>query len=313
MANISFYSVDDHAAQALTLLREKLTGHSIWQWPDIGCAADELDYAICWQPPEDFFDRADNLKSILSMAAGVDHLLQHPGLPQGIPLIRLCDAGMGHKIAEYVHYGVLRAHRNFDQYQRYQQARNWCPQPDIDAADYRVGVMGFGVIGKVVANHLHNAGYQVSAWKRSPPDDTHPYAVFSGDHSEFLASLEVLVCVLPLTAQTKNIVDKNLLAQLPAQAHFINVGRGSQVVEEDLLQALDNGQLQSALLDVCSQEPLPQDHRFWTHPGVSITPHVAGPTQLHLSVTQIAQSIKAMEAGQPAQGLRGAVNISAGY
>lgn len=313
MANISFYSVDDHAAQALTLLREKLTGHSLWQWPDIGCAADELDYAICWQPPEDFFDRADNLKSILSMAAGVDHLLQHPGLPQGIPLIRLCDAGMGQKIAEYVHYGVLRAHRNFDRYQLHQQARNWCPQTDIDAADFHVGVMGFGVIGKVVADHLHNAGYQVSAWKRSPLNDTFPYAVFSGDGNEFLKSLNVLVCVLPLTAQTRNIVDSDLLAQLPAHTHFINVGRGDQVVETDLLQALNNGRLQSALLDVCAQEPLPQDHQFWTHPKVRVTPHVAGPTQLHLSVSQIVESIKAMEAGQPALTLQGAVNTTAGY
>jgi glyoxylate/hydroxypyruvate reductase A len=313
MANISFYSVDDNAPQALELLRENLTCHTIWQWPDIGCAADQLDYAICWQPPADFFDGAGNLKGILSMAAGVDHILNHPGLPKDIPLIRLCDAGMGQKIAEYVHYGVLRSHRSFDQYQIQQQAGNWNPQPDIDAADYRVGIMGFGVIGKVVANHLHSAGYQVSAWKRSPETKAFAYQVMHGDAAAFLQPLNVLVCVLPLTAQTKNIVNAELLSLLPQGAHFINVGRGSQVVEPDLLQALDSGQLSSAVLDVCVEEPLPEEHPFWNHPKVVITPHVAGPTQLHLSVTQITRSITDMEAGQSPKSLPGVVSTNEGY
>ena len=313
MANISFYSVDDNAAQALELLRKNLAGHTIWQWPDIGCAAEQLDYAICWQPPAEFFDGACGLKGILSMAAGVDHLLNHPGLPQGVPLIRLCDAGMGKKIAEYVHYGVLRSHRGFDRYQIHQQAGNWNPQPDIDAADYHVGIMGFGVIGKMVANHLHNAGYQVSAWKRSPETEAFPYQVLHGDVAAFLQSLSVLVCVLPLTAQTKNIVNAEVLSHLPQGAHFINVGRGSQVVESDLLLALDSGRLSSALLDVCVEEPLPEKHRFWTHPKVLITPHIAGPTQLHLSVTQIIRSITDMEAGQSPVSLQGIVSTHRGY
>ncbi len=313
MAKISFYSVDDHSNQAVEFFKKQLPEHSIHPWPHINCKPEELDYAICWQPPENFFDGATNLKSVLSMAAGVDHLLQHPGLPAKVPLIRLCDAGMGQKIAEYVHFGVLRAHRNFDLYRTQQDRREWRAQPDIDAGNYHVGVMGFGVIGQVVAKHLYSAGYHVSAWKRSPVTESYPFEIFTRDRKAFLDNLDVLVCVLPLTDETRNMIDADLLSALPAGAHFINVGRGSQVVESDLLHALDKNHLRSALLDVCVEEPLPADHKLWMHPNVTLTPHVAGPTQLQLSVDQIVQSIQAIESGQAPELLAGAVNNTAGY
>ena len=230
-----------------------------------------------------------------------------------MPIVRLSDAGMADKIAEYVHYGVLRTHRGFHHYQRLQKTGQWQPQPDIHAADYRVGILGYGVIGRCVAHRLHAAGYQVSAFKRSANTTEESFPVLTGNSEHFLSQLNVLVCILPLTAETSGMINTELLAQLPAGAHFINVGRGDQVVEDDLLKALDSGQLGSALLDVCATEPLPEHHALWSHEGVTITPHIAGPTQVTQSVDQVAESIARLESGATTADLSGLVDNSFGY
>jgi glyoxylate/hydroxypyruvate reductase A len=313
MAEISFYSKDESAIEVLHLLQRKLPQHQIMGWPVPEKSVASLSYAICWHPPDDFFRNNCELKAIFSLAAGVDHLLQHPGLPESVPIVRLTDAGMGDKIAEYVHYGVLRAHRQFDIYRTQQRDACWQPQPDRHASDYKVGVLGCGVIGQTVAKRLHLAGYQVSAFKRNPMTHDLPFPVMWGEPRDFLRQLDVLVAVLPLTTETTGIIDSEFLAQLPAGAHFINVGRGDHVVEDDLLRALDSGQLSSALLDVCVDEPLPESHPFWRHKKVVITPHVAGPTQVDQSVGQIVESIKWLEAGGLIGDLDGLVDKSSGY
>lgn len=313
MADISYYSKEQHTATVRELLREKLAEHRIHDWPDISCNASELDYAICWHPPQSFFRGADNLTAIFSLAAGVDHLLGHSELPPEVPIVRLVDAGMGDKIAEYVHYGVLRSHRGFDQYQQQQRSGLWKSLPDRHAADYRVGVLGYGVIGRTVAMRLYQGGYQVTAFRRSSAPNIDPFPVLSENRAEFLNKLDTLVCVLPLTAQTTGMINSELLSALPAGAHFINVGRGDQVVEEDLVAALDNGQLGSAMLDVCSVEPLPEDHPLWNHDKITITPHIAGPTQVAQSVSQIAESILLLEAGADIGKIAGVVDYHRGY
>ena len=313
--NISFFSVDDTADQTLQSLKDRLPQHSLRAWPDIGNPV-ELDCAICWGPPPDFFDRTENLKAIFSLAAGVDHLLNHPGLPEGVPIIRLWDAGMADKIAEYVHFGVLRWHRHFDLYQHQQSIGLWQPEQDIDAADYRVGVMGMGVIGSRIASKLQAAGYQVSGWKRTEADTAGDVPVYYGNDqlADFLAQLNTLVCVLPLTPQTNGIVDYTLLHGMPKGASFINVGRGGQVVQKDLLATLDENHISGALLDVCDPEPLTAEHPLWAHPNILLTPHIAGPTQISLSVDQIAEGIRQLDAGVNADQLgHGLVNKGSGY
>lgn len=313
MAEISFYSKEKHREDVLQQLTQKLPQHTIHDWSPGSIDPATIDYAICWHPPADFFDGTTGLRAIFSLAAGVDHLLNHPRLPASVPIVRLADAGMADKIAEYVHYGVLRTHRGFHQYQQLQQQQLWQPLPDRHAGDYRVGILGYGIIGQVVAKHLHQAGYQVSAFKRSHSGNTGPIQVMTGDQREFLQQLDVLVCILPLTPQTRAIINTELLSQLPRGAHFINVGRGDQVAESDLLSALDSGQLESALLDVCATEPLPSAHPLWQHKKVVITPHVAGPTQVMESVDQIAQSIQQLAAGDSIDSLAGIVDPSRGY
>ncbi|MEM7257309.1 MAG: NAD(P)-dependent oxidoreductase [Pseudomonadota bacterium] len=313
MADISFYSKEKHSNRVLQQLRQKLYQHSVHDWLSDQPDPATIDYAVCWHPPAEFFDGATNLQAIFSLAAGVDHLLKHPRLPASVPIVRLTDAGMADKIAEYVHYGVLRTHRGFHRYHDLQQQQLWQPQPDRHAADYRVGILGYGVIGQAVGLHLHRAGYQVSAFKRSHADNQGPVKIMTGDHSGFLKQLDVLVCILPLTSCTQNLIDADFLADLPEGSHFINVGRGDQVVENDLLSALDSGRLASALLDVCSVEPLPAEHDLWRHPRVVITPHVAGPTQVTQSVDQVAESIIKLSRGGSIGALPGVVDMLRGY
>lgn len=312
--NISFFSIDESSDKTLQALQEKLPEHTLRQWPDVGNPED-LDCAICWGVPDNFFNDAINLRAIFSLAAGVDHLLDHPGLPDDVPVIRLSDAGMADKIAEYVHFGVLRWHRHFDRYRDQQTQSEWIPLDDIDASDYRVGIMGMGIIGSRIASRLQSAGYHISGWKRTASEAS-PCKIFHGNNQlqEFLGSLNTLVCVLPLTPQTSGLIDSQLLHQLPSGASFINVGRGAHVVEKDLLAALDEKHLSGALLDVCDTEPLPGNHRLWTHPDILLTPHIAGPTQIKLSVDQIATGIRQLDSGAKASvNSIGLVDHSTGY
>ncbi len=295
--NISFYSIEDTEGKTLQALRDRLPDHHVWAWPDVG-NPQELDYAICWGVPDSFFDKVTQLRAIFSLAAGVDHLLNHPQLPKGVPIIRLSDAGMADKIAEYVQYGVLRWHRHFDSYQRQQNRHIWQPQDEKNTADYRVGVMGLGIIGNRIASRLQDAGYAVCAWKRTRSTDSSIEVFYGNDQlPEFLQRLDTLVCVLPLTASTNGIINAELLKNLPSKATLINVGRGAHIVEEDLLHALETNHLAGAMLDVCSTEPLPATSPLWDQPNILITPHIAGPTQLELSVAQIADGIHHLASG----------------
>lgn len=310
---ISFYSKSDSDGAVLEALRAHLANtklaYNIVPWSETTDPASVI-YTVSWGAPDNFFDGMNNLRAAMSLGAGVDHLTDNPGLPADVPIIRLSDAGMGEKIAEYVLYAALQGHREFDLYRRQQKQKIWQPLADRHAADYRIGVMGLGVIGAIIANRLLTAGYQVSGWKRTRVEC--PYPLFVGDTElgSFLKELDLLVAVLPLTDQTHGLLDKRIFAQLPKGARFVNVGRGKQVNESDLLNALDSGQLTAAMLDVCETEPLPASDPLWSHESVTLTPHVAGPTQITESARQIIESIQTIESGQWPAGL---VNRSEGY
>jgi glyoxylate/hydroxypyruvate reductase A len=310
---ISFYSKSDNDKEVLDALRQHLAdtdvAHTVEPWSD-RTDPESVIYSVSWGAPDNFFDGMSNLRAAMSLGAGIDHLTNNPGLPANLPIVRLSDAGMGEKIAEYVLYAALQGHRDFDLYQRQQQQKVWRPLADRHAADYRVGIMGLGVIGTIIADRLQVNGYQVCGWKRTRVDCPYPLYVGDAELSAFLGELDLLVAVLPLTEQTTGLIDKKVLSQLPAGARFVNVGRGKQVNESDLLQALDSGQLTSAVLDVCETEPLPVTDPLWTHEAVTLTPHVAGPTQIDKSARQIAKSIQQMERGDQPAGL---VNRAAGY
>lgn len=261
------------------------------------------DYAIVWHPKATLFTRETRLKAVFNIGAGVDGLLSVPTLPPGLPVIRLEDAGMSVQMAEYVLHALWEASRDFAAYRKHEPQAQWKVLPVTRRDQWTVGVMGLGQVGQRVAETVASFGYPTAGWSRTARE-VPGIETFAGTDAlpAFLARTRVLVNVLPLTDDTRDILAAPLFAQLPQGAHIINVGRGQHLVEDDLLAALDSGHLAGATLDVFRTEPLPAEHAFWRHPAVTVTPHTAARTLRAESVAQIAGKIRRLEAGEDAGG-----------
>lgn len=261
------------------------------------------DYLAVWKAPAHLLEEQTQLKGIINLGAGVDYLLKTPGLPTDVPIVKLRDAGMGELMADYVLYGVLHFYRSMDRYAAQQQHANWQPQHVVAKSQWPVGVLGLGAIGRYVADVLHQAGFPVLGWSRSPKQIT-GVRCYHGDDGldELLGQVQTVVTILPDTAATRHILDAERLAKLPDGASVINPGRGSLIDEQALLEALGNdsqpGHIRGALLDVFEEEPLPDEHPLWQHPRVLITPHMAAPTPLSDAIDQVIDYVKAFEAGE---------------
>jgi glyoxylate/hydroxypyruvate reductase A len=278
--------------------------------------ARQADVALVWRPPAALFAEQRALKLVFNLGAGVDALLAMPALPRDVPLLRLEDAGMSEALAEYVLAAVLRVYRGFDRYGALQRAARWQPLPLRERADFRVGVLGLGVIGGAIARALAGHGFAVRGFARTPRA-IDGVACFAGALdpaaaacARFLDGLDVLVSVLPLTTDSRGVLNAALFARLARGAHLVNVGRGGHLVEADLLAALDSGQLGGATLDVFAEEPLPPAHPFWSRPQVLVTPHVSAVTQMVPSVQQVASKVAAWTRGEP---VSGTVDVARGY
>jgi len=309
--SILFFCRNDTDDQVLSALRKALPEHSIAVWPN--CKdKDSITTAVVWQPPTEFFDGLVNLKQVLSIAAGVDHLLDHPGLPDNVDIVRLTDAGMAEPMAQFVLYGVLHAQRQMTALAQAQSLKSWRHDlSPIPTHNLRIGVLGAGELSLFAAKRLVDNGYNVSCWSRSPKTLEH-IKHFAGEQGldDMLPTVNVLVCLLPLTNETHGILNASLLAKLPDNAYLINPGRGDHLVEDALLAELNSGRLSGALLDVFSTEPLPESHAFWEHPAIIVTPHVAAPTDVGGAVEHMANSVKVLESGAKPRGL---VDRNSGY
>ncbi len=289
--------------------------HSIFDASDSSTPyqRDRIDAAICWQPPADFFDGLTNLNCVYALAAGVDQLLKHPGLPTTIDIIRLRDAGMSQQMAEYVLYGVLRAQRQFHEFDVAQHNSSWIHGGCVQrASDTHVGILGAGVLATAVATRLRANDYPVTCWSRTSHELPSGIAHIHGADQlpNFLAQCQVLVCLLALTDDTFGILNTACFDQLPSGAFVINCARGQHMNDADLLNALDSGQLSGAMLDVFHHEPLDGSHPFWNHPRVLVTPHEAARSLPEKSVAQVIASIKQVAKGETPAGL---VDRSRGY
>lgn len=309
--NILFYCANDTEQAIENAFRSALPEAMFTVWPNVKHPSD-IDYAIVWQPPDAFFDGLTGLKAIFSIAAGVDHLLTHPSLPQEIPLVRLLDAGMGEKMAEYVLYGVLTAQREMLAYREHQQNAHWdYTERNNAASECDVGILGIGTLGLKVAERLALNGYPVHGWSRTAKH--HPqittYAGADGLNA-MIENIRVLVCLLPLTTQTRSILNAQLFNRARHGLFLINVARGGHLVDADLLTALDSGQVSGAMLDVTDPEPLPADHPFWSHPRILLTPHTSAPTQASESVGQIVTNLRNHQSNGT---LVGVVDRTSGY
>ena len=268
-------------------------------WPEIGDPA-EIDYALVWHPEPGLLASLPNLKLILSLGAGVDHILCDPHLPRGVPIVRLVDPYMTDAMSEYIILQVLRLHRQDLDYRTQQETGIWLELDQMNAAERTVGILGFGALGQDAGRKLQGLGFNVALWGRRQRtvEGLRGYAGRAGLPA-LLGRSEILVCLLPLTAETEGILNASTFAMLPKGAVLINAARGGHLVEQDLLAALASGQLAAAVLDVFRDEPLPGGHPFWHHPRIVVTPHIAAATHPPTAAPIILDNIRRFEAGRP--------------
>lgn len=269
------------------------------------------DYAVLWAPTPALLDQLWNVKAIFLMGAGVDALLKFGDALPPVPIVRLGDAGMAEQMADYVAHAVLRYFRRFDDYERQAREGLWRPLALQEKKTFTVGVLGLGKLGAPVVRTLRQLGFPVRGWSRTPKD-LPGVACYAGmdQLDDFLAGTRVLVCMLPLTPETGNLLDRARLSRLPEGAYLINVARGALVAEPDLLALIRAGHIAGATLDVFRNEPLPAPHPFWSEPRITITPHISALTLREEAVRQIAAKIKLLDQGETVADV---VDLQKGY
>ena len=284
----------------------------LWQPGDTAPA----DYAIVWKAPRELFANRPDLKAVFNLGAGVDAILdverKEPGtLPPNALLVRLEDSGMAQQMVEYAKYCVLRYLRRFDEYEAEQREKRWTKLPQHTRSTFTVGVLGLGVLGGEVAKGLLDLGVPVRGYSRSAKSIEGIDVYAGADRFDaFLDGVKVLINLLPHTPDTEGILNARTFGKLAHGAYVVNVARGPHLVDADLLAALDSGQIAAATLDVFHTEPLPQNNPLWTHPRVSVTPHISAETLREESIVQIAAKIKALARGE---GISGIVDFARGY
>lgn len=279
-------------------------------YPDLGDPA-TIEIALVANPPAGVLGRLPNLRLIHSLWRGVDSLVGDPTLPRAIPLVRLVDPAMARSMTETVLLHVLTLHRRIPEYRAQQAQALWRELAQPIAAQRRVGLLGLGDLGQAAAQALADLGFSVAGWSRRRRDlpGVATYAGVAGMMT-LLGRTDILVNLLPLTAETRGILNADTLAHLPAGASLINVARGGHVVEADLLGALDSGHLAHAILDVFQEEPLPAGHPFWHHPHVSVLPHVAAYSDARSGAAIVAENVARFRTGEQIAHI---VDWNAGY
>jgi len=278
-------------------LARQLPALDIRIWPDNGDPA-EVEYLAFMRPDFDVIPALPNLKAMFSRSAGVEAFIDHPKLPK-VPLGKIEPSGGDPMMTEYTVMHVLRLHREMPKYQEAQANKEWLRTTIVRPEQRRIGFLGLGLMATAPALILKQLGFPVSAWVRSPRQGPDGIRMFHGaDQFEaFMSQTDIAVCLLPLTKETDGIFCARNFALMPRGAMVINIGRGGHVVEKDLIAALDSGQLSYAALDALKPEPLPPESPLWTHPRVTVMPHVARRPTVAQLVTEIARNIKSLEAG----------------
>lgn len=274
---------------------------------------EEIEFALAWRPPAESFDRFPNLKLVSSIAAGVDSILSCPSLRDDIVVTRIRDEAQAQMMAGFAAWNVVWHHRRMGDFVRNQATRTWerSYRPEVPG-EVTVGVLGFGLMGRACALAVAALGYKVVAARRSDGPEEPGIEVISGPDApqQVAARAQILINVLPLTEDTRDLLDKDFFALMPEGASLIQIGRGEHVVEADVLDALDSGRIGSATFDVFRQEPLPPEHPFWARPEILITPHKASDTTRAEVLRQLAENCIAIAAGGAPPG---AVDRGAGY
>jgi glyoxylate/hydroxypyruvate reductase A len=271
----------------------------VWDERQEGQELAPCDYAVVWAPTPALLGQLARVKAIFLMGAGVDAVLKFGDALPDVPVIRLGDAGMGEQMAEYVVYAVLRYFRRFDEYENQARLGVWNPLVAHDKKAFTVGVLGLGKLGMPVVQALRQLGFPVRGWSRTQKDIPGVDCYAGMDAlDDFLGGTRVLVCMLPLTPETTNLLDRAFMSKLPEGAYLINVARGAQLADPDLMALIRAGHIVGATLDVFRNEPLPAPHPFWNEPRITITPHISALTIREEAVRQIAHKITLLERGE---------------
>jgi glyoxylate/hydroxypyruvate reductase A len=276
-----------------------------------GHSFEGIPYCLTWKPPHGLWPQMIDLKAVFSLAAGVDRVLADPSFPRDLPLVRMVEPELTRGMVEYVLWQCLFHHRRVWELEAAQSCATWRPHTYPAPWDRTIGIMGLGELGTAAARKLLEFGFKVRGWSRSPKSIDKVESFHGADQlPAFLAATEILVCLLPLTPETRGILNAGLFARLPRGASLINAARGGHLVEADLLSAMASGQIVAATLDVFQTEPLPEDHPFWTTDRLYITPHNASDTDPRSAAWRIAKQIARFEAGE---GLDNVVDRRRGY
>lgn len=281
--------------------------------PEEVTQANDIRFALCWDPGRDAFAPYPNLSVAMVMAAGVDALLVHPGVSPDLQIARIRDPNQGDLMAGFAAHQILHRERHFDALMQAAAAQHWMPQPMRAPSEAKVAVLGHGTMGRAVTRALTALGFPVSVACRSTPGDPLAgvtYCTGPGALAQAASGAAYLVNVLPLTADTENVLNAALFAHLAPGAWLVQIGRGEHLVEADLIVALASGQLSGATLDVFREEPLPQEHPFWTDPRLRLTPHIASMSQKKIVADQVAETMRALRDGAP---LRLCIDRAKGY
>ncbi len=256
-------------------------------WPDTGERTD-IDFIVTWKHPPGALVQFPNVKAISSFGAGVDHILSDPALPRGVPIVRIIDDKLIHDLREYVIAVVLSHKRHLTEYEKNQSTKKWEPIPM--ERERTVGVLGLGRIGGAIAAGFAALGFRVCGWDRVPKKISGVQCFPEDRLDDLLRMADYLVCCLPLTPETKHILNRKVFERMKHGAYVINVGRGDHLVEDDLVEAVEEGRLSGSCLDVFQTEPLAQDHPFWSHPKITVTPHIASLTDPASAAEQVIEN-----------------------
>ncbi|WP_026452447.1 2-hydroxyacid dehydrogenase [Aequorivita capsosiphonis] len=291
-------------------LSESAPNITVEVYPD-DTERENTEFLLAFRPPENAFEKYPKLKVIASMAAGIKHITKNHNLPENVILTKANDPMHRGDIAYFVLALTLSYMRRLPVYLQQKEQMLWQPHSYLRPEEITIGIMGIGSIGETVGKLMLKNDFKVTGWSRSEKHIDH-IKTFHGNsqRADFLKTADILICTLPLTNETEGILNVEVFNKLPQGAYLINIGRGKELVEDDLLKAIETGQLAGAALDVFSEEPLPKNHSFWNNEKIMITPHTAGNIHPESAVKKIVHNYKAMKNGEE---LVDVVDIERGY
>ena len=309
--NILFYTKFANQKELLKIVKKKFRGARVFTIQD-KINLKKIDIAMVWNLPNSYFKKLVNLKLVFSLGAGVDHILNSPSYNNKIPIIRIKDPNMRKRMFNHVLSQILYYQLKLQLYQQSQRKKVWLKEQDTFLnSQLTIGILGTGYLGSYIGKQLHRLDYNVLGFKNSSSNLKVPFKVFRGNAmNKFLGLSDIIISILPSTENTKDIINKNFLKFMKKKSLLINIGRGLSLNEEDLINHLKLNSNFYASLDVFKNEPINKGNKFWSHPNITITPHIAAITDIESSIEYMYQNyLKFKKNGK----IKSDVNIKKGY